>query len=65
MNRMKYRVCLIVLILAATVFGVLYYVLGEREQDTYEGGTFVWQDTVSQPVSRMAIVLEPEKEVLL
>lgn len=65
MNRMKYRVCLIVLILAATVFGVLYYVLGEGEQDTYEGGTFVWKETDSRPESRMAVVLEPEKEVLL
>ncbi|MCI8852613.1 MAG: hypothetical protein HFI31_10405 [Lachnospiraceae bacterium] len=69
MNRMKYRVCLVVLVLAAAVFGVLYYVFGEKEQESYEGGTFVWYNMDShwdfQWVSCPAIVLEPEKEVLL
>ena len=65
MNRMKYRVWLIVLVLAAAVFGVLYYVFGEREQASYEGGTFVWNDLDSEPGSYPVLVPGPEKEVLL
>ena len=63
MNRMKYRVCLIALALAAVLFGVLYYVYGEKEEGPYTGGTLVWRET--EPLSCLAIVLEPEKEVLL
>lgn len=43
MNRTKYRVCLISVVLAAVIFGIFYYMyMGSREQ-TYTDGTFVWR----------------------
>lgn len=41
MKHIKYRVCLIVLVLAAVAFGVLFYVCGNEEDNPYAGGTLV------------------------
>lgn len=43
MNRTKYRICLIFLILAAIVFGIAYYVYLEKEENTITDGTFVYR----------------------
>lgn len=41
MNHTKYRVCLIILVLVAVAFGVLFYVYGKEEDAPYRGGTLV------------------------
>ena len=51
MNHIKYRICLFVLVLMATVFGVLYYVHGQENQGPYPGGTLVEWKLETEAVS--------------
>ncbi len=41
MNHTKYRVCLIVLLVAAVAAGILFYVYGQEKEEPYQGGTLV------------------------
>ncbi len=41
MNHTKYRVCLIVLLVAAVAAGILFYVYGQEKEEPYLGGTLV------------------------
>lgn len=43
MNRTKYRVWLISVVIAAVVFGVIYYVYMEKQEKTITDGTFVYR----------------------
>lgn len=47
MNRIKYRACLIIVLVIAVAFGILYYVYGgEEEQEPFAGGTLVEVDAI-------------------
>ena len=41
MNHTKYRVCLLVLLVAAVAAGILLYVYGGEKEEPYMGGTLV------------------------
>lgn len=43
MNHIKYRVFLVVLLVAAVAAGVLYYAYGQEKEEPYMGGTLVEQ----------------------
>lgn len=43
MNRVKYRVCLISIVLAAAAFGIFYYMYMGNQEQTFTDGTFVWR----------------------
>jgi len=43
MNRAKYRACLICLVLAAIVFGIVYYFCLGKEEKGIPNGTFVYR----------------------
>ena len=43
MNRMKYRIWLISLTLAAIAFGIFYYAWMEEKEKTVTDGTFVYR----------------------
>ena len=43
MNRMKYRVWLISIVLAAVVFGIFYYVYIGNQEKTVTDGTLVYR----------------------
>ena len=50
MNRTKYRACLIVVLVIAVVFGVLYYVYGgEEAQEPFAGATLVLREEGTTP----------------
>lgn len=44
MSKNVYRLCLVMLILAAVLSGVLYYHFGYKQEYVPERGTFVWQN---------------------
>lgn len=41
MNHIKYRACLIAVLVAAVVVGILYYLYGGEEADPFSGATLV------------------------
>ena len=43
MNRTKYRIWLIFLVLAAIVFGIFYYSYWEKQENTITDGTLVYR----------------------
>lgn len=43
MNRVKYRVWLISVVIAAVIFGVIYYVYTEKQDKIVTDGTFVYR----------------------
>lgn len=43
MNRTKYRVWLIFIVLGATIFGIFYYVYAGNQEKTITDGTLVYQ----------------------
>ena len=43
MDRTKYRVWLISIVLAATIFGIFYYVYTGNQEKTITDGTLVYQ----------------------
>ena len=44
MDRTKYRVWLISIVLAATIFGIFYYVYTGNQEKTITDGTLVYQE---------------------
>ena len=48
MKRIKYRVWLISLALAAAILGVVWYAAGREEEKTITDGTLVWQEMSGQ-----------------
>ena len=44
MNHTKYRVWLISIVLAAVVFGIVWYVAGKEEENTITDGTLVYHE---------------------
>ena len=44
MNRTKYRAWLISIVLAATIFGIFYYVYTGNQEKTITDGTLVYQE---------------------
>lgn len=48
MNRTKYRVWLIMIVLAASIFGIFYYVYTENQEKTITDGTLVYEQDWEQ-----------------
>lgn len=48
MKRIKYRVWLISLALAAVLLGIVWYAAGREEEKTITDGTLVWQEMSGQ-----------------
>lgn len=44
MNRTKYRVWLISIVLAAVIFGIVWYISGKEEENTITDGTLVYYE---------------------
>lgn len=44
MNHTKYRVWLISIVLAAVIFGIVWYVAGKEEENTITDGTLVYHE---------------------
>ena len=47
MNRTKYRIWLLSIVLAATVFGIFYYVYMRNQEKTITDGTLVYEQEFS------------------
>lgn len=49
MNRIKYRACILVVLVIAIAFGIWYYVNGAgEEQEPFAGATLVWMEEGSR-----------------
>lgn len=55
MKRIKYRVWLISLALAAALLGVVWYAAGREEEKTITDGTLVWQEMSGQETGEQAL----------
>ncbi|MCI8636123.1 MAG: hypothetical protein HFJ05_11170 [Eubacterium sp.] len=44
MNRKMYRLCLVMVIMAAVVSGILYYRVLKKKIDIPKEGVFVWEE---------------------
>ena len=56
MNRKAYRICLIMIIMAAVVSGIFYYRLTQKKELDPNEGIFVWKDSFpGAPVGSEAV----------
>ncbi|MCI8489193.1 MAG: hypothetical protein HFJ04_02895 [Lachnospiraceae bacterium] len=56
MNRKAYRICLIMIIMAAVVSGIFYYRLTQKKEIDPNEGIFVWKDSFpGAPVGSEAV----------
>lgn len=55
MKRIKYRVWLISLALAAVLLGIVWYAAGWEEEKTITDGTLVWQEMSGQETGEQVL----------
>lgn len=55
MKRIKYRVWLISLALAAVLLGAVWYAAGREEEKTITDGTLVWQEMSGQETGEQVL----------
>lgn len=55
MKRIKYRVWLISLALAAVLLGIVWYAAGREEEKTITDGTLVWQEMSGQETGEQVL----------